>query len=125
MPSMTFAILGNLMVQNWGFSFCNIGYFYLTTNRKENVISSFVHLDETALVYAHCLAAQAPHLAIPLIQTPDFVDPVAVAAQHLALAQFLVAPQFCSTSCAFDNKHSELPRPFSCMNEESTVWRIG
>ena len=32
MPSMTFAILGNLMVQNRGFSFCNIGYFYLTTN---------------------------------------------------------------------------------------------
>ena len=36
------------------------------------------------------------------------VDAVAVAAQDLALAEFSIAPQFCSTSCTFDNKHKEL-----------------
>ena len=67
-----------------------------------------VHLDKAALVDAHGLAAAAPDFAAALIQAPDLVDAVAVAAQDLALAEFSIAPQFCSTSCTFDNKHKEL-----------------
>ena len=67
-----------------------------------------VHLDEAALVDAHRLAALAPDLALTFFKTPDFVDTVTMAAQDLSLAKFSIAPQFCSTSCTFNNKHSGL-----------------
>lgn len=43
-----------------------------------------------------------------LIQEPDFAGAAAVAAQDLAMPEFSIAPQLCSISCAFGNKHNEL-----------------
>nr|WP_157861485.1 hypothetical protein [Desulfurivibrio alkaliphilus] len=66
----------------------------------------FVHFYECAFVDAHGAATSAPDLTVALFLAPDFVDPVAVATQQLALAQFPIAPQLLSAGCAFDDQHN-------------------